>query len=354
MKQSPFQELRFVVFSILALVASALWQGAATAVASPSPPRAPVAGQKVKLSGVIVKREGDSFVLRDPGRGDVTVTLTSSTKVEEKKSNPFRHPKRYNTNQLLVGLNVEVEGRSESSGAITAYTVRAEGDDLKVAQTVESRVTPVEGRVTEGEKRLADAEKRLAEAEQNAQRLSGQMEELNAISNSARGGAKAAQETADAALAAVKSTNQRISSLVEGLDDYEAKGSATLYFKSGSSVLTSEAQASLDQIAEQAKTEKAFVIEVRGYASSEGGSDLNRHLSQRRADAVVRYLEETHLIPLRRIITPFGYGAMQPVADNKTRSGREKNRRVEVTILVNRGLTSSAPASGVKAAATPR
>ncbi|MDT7541132.1 MAG: OmpA-OmpF porin, family, partial [Acidobacteriota bacterium] len=66
-------------------------------------------------------------------------------------------------------------------------------------------------------------------------------------------------------------------------------------------------------------------------------------LSQKRADAVVRYLAETHNVPLRRIVTPFGYGAAQPVADNKTRTGREQNRRVEVSVLVNRGIMSPTP-----------
>ena len=68
-----------------------------------------------------------------------------------------------------------------------------------------------------------------------------------------------------------------------------------------------------------------------------------QRLSQRRADTVVRYLAENHRIPLRRIITPFGYGESQQVAENTSRAGREQNRRVEVRVLVNRGLLQSAP-----------
>jgi outer membrane protein OmpA-like peptidoglycan-associated protein len=64
-------------------------------------------------------------------------------------------------------------------------------------------------------------------------------------------------------------------------------------------------------------------------------------LSQQRADAVVRYLQESHDIPLRRIVTPFGYGQMKPVADNATPDGRRQNRRVEVKILVSRGMTEA-------------
>ncbi len=114
-------------------------------------------------------------------------------------------------------------------------------------------------------------------------------------------------------------------------------------FKVGSSVLQPDAKTALDQIAQQAQTAKGFVIEVRGFASADGSENANRRLSQRRADSVVRYLAETHNIPLRRIITPFGYGESQAVADNTTRTGRQENRRVEISVLVNRGLMQSAP-----------
>src|SRR4030095_8356669 len=101
-----------------------------------------------------------------------------------------------------------------------------------------------------------------------------------------------------------------------------------------------EAKSVLDEIATQAKTERGYVIEVMGFASADGNENYNRQLSQKRADAVVRYLAENHMIPLRRIITPFGYGEAEPVADNESREGREQNRRVEVNLLVNKGMTT--------------
>jgi outer membrane protein OmpA-like peptidoglycan-associated protein len=88
---------------------------------------------------------------------------------------------------------------------------------------------------------------------------------------------------------------------------------------------------------------KGYVLEVSGYADSRGSVNLNRALSQRRADAVIRYLVENHQIPLRRIITPYGYGELNPVAAYDTREGREQNRRVEIKLLVNKGLTSPTP-----------
>src|SRR5512145_1206262 len=129
-------------------------------------------------------------------------------------------------------------------------------------------------------------------------------------------------------------------------DEYEAKRGITVNFNAGSFKLTPEAMASLDEIAVQAKSEKAYVIEITGYASSEGGQELNKRLSQQRADAVVRYLADNHMIPLRRIVTPHGYGTLHPVADNTTRDGRKENRRVEVKILVNRSLSGAPNSTG--------
>jgi OmpA-OmpF porin, OOP family len=294
------------------------------------------AGFKHKVKGVIVSRDADNFILRDLTGGDIQVNLTNITRVEEKKGNPFRRSKNYGTTQLLRGLTVEVEGRGDTSGALIAERIRMTEDALIVARTVETRVTPVEGRV-------GDAENRISQAEVNAQRLSGQLEELQAISNAARGGAKAAQETADMAIAGVEATNKRLEMLVTNLDEYEPKRGITVNFKVRSALLSEEAKAALAELAVQAKAERAYVIEVTGFASSDGNENLNRRLSQQRADAVVRYLAEYQLIPLRRIITPFGYGESQPVAENDSREGRVQNRRVEVKILVNRGLISPPP-----------
>ena len=293
-------------------------------------------GVKKKITGTIIRRDADNFVIRDMTGGDIQVMLTGNTKVEEKKSNPFRRSKNYGTTQLLRGLTVEVEGRGDSQGMLVADKVKLTDEALVMARTVETRVTPVEGRV-------ATSENRITEVETNAQRISGQIEELAAVSNAARGGAKAAQDTADAAIAGVDATNRRIDSVVAGLDDYKEKRIISVNFKAGSYKLAPEETQKLDEVASQAKTEKAYMIEITGFASAEGKADLNRRLSQQRADAVVRYLAENHAIPLRRIITPFGYGTLNPVADNSTRDGREQNRRVEVRVLVNSMISAPPP-----------
>ncbi len=309
-------------------------------------------GKKHKIDGIVVDRGVDSMIVRDKAGSEVMVVLTGATKVKEEKRNLFRGAKTYPATALLRGLVLEIEGRGDNSGALVAEKIKFTDDNFDEARSLDSRVAPVEGRMTgvegrvtgtEGrldtaESRMTTAESRMTATEQNAQRLSGQIEELAAVANTARGGAKAAQETADTALAATSATNDRISTL----DDFEATKNIAVIFKVGSATLSDEAKAALDEIATQAKSEKGFIIQVTGFASADGAEEANRRLSQARADAVVRYLATNQEIPLRRIITPFGYGEARPVADNSTREGREQNRRVEVAVLINKGLTNPA------------
>ncbi|HEX8845087.1 MAG TPA: OmpA family protein [Pyrinomonadaceae bacterium] len=288
-------------------------------------------GQKMTIKGVVVRRDADTFTVRDDNGVDTVVRLTDRTSVKS-KGGFLRSGTNYGVTAILRGLNVEVEGRGDSSGQLVASKVRFSSSDLRVARTVESRVDPVETRV-------GSAEGRIEQVEQNSQRLSGQIDELAAVSNAARGGAKAAQQTADAAVAGVNATNERISAL----DDYVPMETIAINFRVNSAMLSRDAKAQLDEVAAKALNAKGYVIEVSGYTDSTGSVEKNRRLSTQRADAVVRYLAESHRIPLRRIVTPFGYGESQSIADNRTRQGRAENRRVEVKILVNRGLQQSAP-----------
>jgi OOP family OmpA-OmpF porin len=74
-------------------------------------------------------------------------------------------------------------------------------------------------------------------------------------------------------------------------------------------------------------------IRIEGHASAEGSHDHNVELSQRRAKAVLDHLVERGKVDPARLSSE-GYGPDQPIADNETEVGREANRRVEFTILV--------------------
>lgn len=300
----------------------AILVGAVSIFAQDSQVRSLTSGQKYKIKGVVVSKDDNSFTVRDAVGVDTNVVLSSNTSVKT-KGGFFGGGDTVATNGIVRGLNLEVEGRGDDSGALAAAKVRFGKDDFRVAQSIESRVAP--------------AEERLTQTEQNAQRISGQIDELMAISNAARGGAKAAQDSADAAIAGVNATNQRIASL----DDYVVQSTSTVNFKVASAILSDEAKANLDQVAQTAMTMKGYTIEITGFASADGDEKKNKALSQRRAQAVIDYLVETHNVPLRRIGTSYGFGELQAVADNSTLEGRNQNRRVEVKLLASRGLNQN-------------
>ena len=300
----------------------ALSLGAISVFAQDTQLRNLTAGQKYKIKGVVVSSDSNSsFIVRDNTGVDTKVVIAPNASI---KTNSFwGSGDSYPSSAIIRGLSLEVEGRGDNMGGLSATKVRFDKSNLEVAQAIDTRVTP--------------AEERLTQAEQNAERISGQIDELMAISNAARGGAKAAQETADAAVAGVNATNQRISAL----DDYVVQSTATVNFRVNSAVLSPEAKQHLDEVAAAAQTLRGYEIEITGFASADGSAKANKVLSQRRAQAVIDYLVETHNIPLRRIGQSFGFGELQAVADNTTREGREQNRRVEVKLLVSRGLNQN-------------
>ena len=306
----------------------ALVIGISSVIAQDAQLRNVASGQKMKLNGVIVsKMDDNTFIVRDTTGVDTRVVVAPSTSIKNKA---FWGGDKFTSTALIRGLNLEVEGNGDGTGALSASKVRFERRNLEVAQSIETRVAP--------------AEARLTAAEENAQRVSGQIDELMAISNAARGGAKAAQDTADAAVEGVNATNKRITDM----DDYVVQSSDTVNFKVNSAVLSAEAKSKLDAIAQASSTLKGYFIEITGFASAEGSTAHNKALSQRRARAVIDYMIETHNIPLRRIGQSYGFGELQAVADNTTREGREQNRRVEVKLLVSRGLNQNVEVRQVK------
>jgi len=315
-----YKKLSVLFFAIM-LSASASFAQQTAQTGATAQTRSAVSGQKYKIKGIVVaKEDNNTFVVRDDVGVDTRVVIEPNASI---KNNAFLGGDKFPVTALVRGLAMEVEGRGDASGNVMVSKVRFDKTSLRTAQAIDTRVTP--------------AEERLSAAEQNAERVSGQIDELMAISNAAKGGAKAAQETADAAVQGVNATNQRITDM----DDYVVQSTATVNFKVNSAKLSDEGKAALDQVATAALAAKGYMVEVTGFASAEGSTQKNKTLSERRAQAVKEYLIENHNIPLRRMSTSYGFGELQAVADNTTREGREQNRRVEVKLLVSRGINQT-------------
>ncbi len=115
-----------------------------------------------------------------------------------------------------------------------------------------------------------------------------------------------------------------------------------VYFAEGSYRLNDAGKAALDQLISANSNVNGYVVEIAGYTSSTGSARYNQRLSEERAAAVAQYLRENAGVPLWRIVVPAGYGETHPVASNADAKGRALNRRVEVKVLVNKGLQQDA------------
>ena len=294
--------------------------------------RAVTEGQKMEIKGYVTKRASDTFVLRDENGVETEVLLTSATDIKTFKRGLFHGHQPYAVTYILRGLRLQAKGVGNAQGQLVAREIRFDETDVRAAKSLDTRVTPVEDLASSNERRITAAE-------QNGQRLAGQMEEAQALIAQARAEAAKAQAAADEALRLAGVANNRIN----GLDNFETAKTSTVYFKTGSAVLLPEAKAELDTIAAWAKSDdaKGWILEVLGYADARGSNMYNRRLSERRANAVIDYLVRNHDLPLHRVIQPFGWGEDKPVAENTTVDGRSKNRRVEVVVLVNKGITTA-------------
>src|SRR5258708_34044555 len=169
------------MYKKISVILLSLFIGVAGALAQSNQLRTAVAGQKYKIKGVIVSKDDNgTFIVRDTTGVDTKIVVAPNASI---KSNAFFGGDKYPVTALVRGLNMDVEGVGDSSGAVSVTKVRFDKTSMATAQTVETRIAP--------------AEERLTAQEQNAQRISGQIDELMAISNAPKGEPKAPQHPAD-------------------------------------------------------------------------------------------------------------------------------------------------------------
>ena len=297
-------------------------------------------GQKLKVEGIVTERRDDAFTLRASDGSETSVVLTDQTSIKTVRR--FHRDKTAPASFILRGLRLKASGTGNSEGQLVAKDIRFDERDLFTAQAlapVENQANATEVLALSNEARIDFAQQRIDQAEQNAQRLSGQVEELSSVANAASVAAKNAQATADQAQLVANTANERITRL----DDFEVFKTITVHFKSGSAYLSRKAKAEIDEAAANLKddTLKGWMVSVTGYADSTGRATRNRSLSDRRASAVIDYLVTQHNVPLQRLVQPFGYGSQKPIETNHTSQGRAQNRRVEINILISKGVSQA-------------
>ncbi len=187
---------------------------------------------------------------------------------------------------------------------------------------VNTKVDTLSGSLEETQERTRKNEERIGTVDQKAE--------------AAGKSAADARTAADAAAASAKEVGSR----VEAVDKYNRRlvYEVTLSedqgnFKFGRTELPDEAKARLDEVINQLKADpKGVFIEVEGHTDNVGSKEINERIGLERAEAVKRYIYESHQVPLHKI-NVISYGEDKPVAPNKTRDGRAQNRRVVIRVL---------------------
>ena len=111
----------------------------------------------------------------------------------------------------------------------------------------------------------------------------------------------------------------------------EAFSLTNVAFRTGSAVLTTESKRRLDKAIEVMKKYDGYRYNIQGHTDNRGKESFNKMLSTKRAKAVKDYLVSKGVDA--SILTYEGFGSERPIADNNTKEGREKNRRVVFEII---------------------
>jgi len=216
-----------------------------------------------------------------------------------------------------------VETANNTKNAEQDKTIAGQGQQLAEVNTDLSRT----------KEKLTDTDAKATQAGQAAAQANQSAQEANSAAGRAQQAADGARQFADQGL-------NRLERTMDAMNKYQMVKNATVLFATGQYKLTDDAKKDLDDFAKQADGLDRFVIEVQGFTDKTGPASVNDELSAKRAEAVARYLNNEHKIPVRAIDT-LGSGYAQPVADDKTRDGRKQNRRVEVRLFVPENANAS-------------
>jgi outer membrane protein OmpA-like peptidoglycan-associated protein len=308
MNRSKFLTLAFIVTTSLAVFLSLCTTAAA---------------QSAKAQGLITGRSGATMTLQTADSSKVVVLLTDATEVAQVQGVLKARRKQMSMAALVPGLPVQVEGSYNDQNQLVATSVKFKGNDLEQAQSIQAGLQPSKEQIQQSQEELAQ-QKAALEAQQQA--MKQQQQDM-----------AAAQAKIDANKAAIEAANKRFGQL----GDYNIMDEVTVYFANGKVTVDPKYNAQLLQLADKAKTITAYMIQVKGYASSVGSASLNQKLSEDRANNVTQILQQQGHIPLTNMLAPGAMGESRQVGSDKTAEGQAENRRVVVRVLQNKGIAGT-------------
>jgi outer membrane protein OmpA-like peptidoglycan-associated protein len=283
-------------------------------------------GDNAEVNGMITSRTGETLLVKT-AQGSVTVVLTGDTTTKDDKGLFGLGKQQMSDVVLIPGLKVDVDGTSDDQGRVVAKTITVDGDDLETAEMIQSGLHPTAQQVAANMQSIETNRQNIAahNAYLAAHNASIETNQQNIAAN---------QQQIAANIQDIEENTDRFTALSE----YDVKGTATVKFNIGSSSVSSEDKSELQKLAQTALGLTGYIIEVTGYADSTGSAEVNTKLSEDRAKAVITYLMQQGGVPVRHIVAPGAMGEYGPAASNETKSGRAENRRVEVKVLVNKGI----------------
>jgi OmpA-OmpF porin, OOP family len=286
-------------------------------------------GDETQVKGMIISRTGETLIISGSA-GKTTVVLTGETRTKDDRGLFGLGKEEMADTVLIPGLKVKVDGEPDSQNRIIAKTITVDGDDLETAEMIQSGLHPTAEQVAANIQAIEHNKRGIANNEQNIssnqQGIAANQQNITANKQQIEQNIKDIQENTD-----------RFSQLAE----YDVKAEATVKFSAGSSKLMPADLEQLKQLAQTAMGLTGYIVEVKGFADSRGSAIMNEKLSEERAKAVVSYLIQQCNVPVRHIVAPGAMGEYQPTASNETKEGRAENRRVEVKVLLNRGIQGS-------------
>jgi OOP family OmpA-OmpF porin len=282
-------------------------------------------GKKVKINGLITGRDGENLTVKTlKGSTNVVVVLADDTKIQTPKG-VFRHEEQAVT-ALIPGLKIQVEGTGTET-RVVAKTINLTQGDLLLAETIQAGLDPTKQQQATNTSNISTNKEDISTNKEGIAANQQQIGSNQAAISANQGDIAANQQE-------IQATTQRFNELSE----YNTTAKAVVYFTTGSSTISASDQAALSALAGTALGTTGYIIQVKGFADSSGNAAMNQQLSMDRAQAVVAYLLQNCSIPLRHIVAPGAMGIADPAAPNETAEGRADNRRVDVKVLVNKGV----------------
>ena len=200
-----------------------------------------------------------------------------------------------------------------------------------VHEYVDGQMAPVNSQMKSLDGRVAGTENGLRDASGSLGNLGARLNGIDGTLRDHDGRIVQVSKTAQDALERAIASGR----LAEGKFVYETtlSDATTLAFKLEGDELSKATREALDAFAARLKSEnKSVYIEIQGHTDTTGDAAFNLRLGEERAESVRRYLNMKGGIALHRMAT-ISYGETAPVADNKSRAGREQNRRVVLVVL---------------------